>query len=140
MSAPFTYQRTVRLSDTDAAGVVYFAKVMSICHEAYEESLLASGINLKEFVSNSATAVPIVHAELDCLRPIFCGARLLIHLQPQQLGDNEFTLAYQIVSASDSEKSLAKAITKHVCINPLTRRRMPLSETILNWLRGYSNH
>ncbi|MHC5822651.1 MAG: acyl-CoA thioesterase, partial [Nostoc sp.] len=49
---PFTYNRTVRFQDTDAAGVVYFASVLSICHEAYEESLEASSINIKDFFTN----------------------------------------------------------------------------------------
>ncbi|MFS8118916.1 MAG: acyl-CoA thioesterase, partial [Microcoleus sp.] len=43
----FSYTRTVRFQDTDAAGVVYFANVLAMCHEAYEASLAASGINLK---------------------------------------------------------------------------------------------
>ena len=32
----FAYYYTVRFQDTDAAGVVYFANVLRICHEAYE--------------------------------------------------------------------------------------------------------
>jgi len=35
---PFTYSRTVHFADTDAAGVVFFANFLAICHEAYEES------------------------------------------------------------------------------------------------------
>ena len=130
----FTYQRTVRLSDTDAAGVVYFAQILSICHEAYEQSLIDRGINLKTFVRNSATAVPIVHADLDCFRPLFCGDNLLIRLQAQQLSENQFEISYEIDATSDSQKSLARVTTRHVCINPVTRRRIPLPEAILHWL------
>ena len=43
---PFEYQRTVHFADTDAAGVVFFANYLAICHEAYEESLGAAGIGL----------------------------------------------------------------------------------------------
>ena len=46
---PFEYPRTIRFADTDAAGVVYFAQILSICHEAYEASLQASGIELRQF-------------------------------------------------------------------------------------------
>lgn len=131
---PFTYNRTVRFQDTDAAGVVYFANVLSICHEAYEASLAASGINLKSFFNNPTAAIPIIHASVDFLRPMFCGDKLLIHLTPQQLGENKFEIAYQIVEASSSEQQLAKAITKHVCINPITRTRTQLPEAITQWL------
>lgn len=131
---PFTHNRTVRFQDTDAAGVVYFANVLSICHEAYEASLAASGINLKSFFNNPTAAIPIIHASVDFLRPMFCGDKLLIHLTPQQLGENKFEIAYQIVEASSSEQQLAKAITKHVCINPIIRTRTQLPEAITQWL------
>lgn len=131
---PFTHKRTVRFQDTDAAGVVYFANVLSICHEAYEASLAASGINLQSFFKNSEAAIPIVHASVDFRRPMFCGDELLIHLIPQQLDDNKFEITYQIVAASSSEQQLAKAVTRHVCINPLTRIKRSLPEHIIQWL------
>ncbi|MGK7875478.1 MAG: acyl-CoA thioesterase [Xenococcaceae cyanobacterium] len=131
---PFTYMRTVRLPDTDAAGVVYFANVLSMCHEAYEESLVQAGISLKAFFNNSSTAIPIVHAEVDFFRPMFCGDKLLIELIPQQLSENSFQITYQIFAASSSQKQLAKANTRHVCINPMSRSRVPLPQIIIQWL------
>lgn len=67
----FTYYRTVHFQDTDAGGVVYFTNALSICHEAYEESLGASGINIKEFFSKRSIAYPIVHANVDFFAPYF---------------------------------------------------------------------
>ena len=87
---PFIYQRTVRFQDTDAAGVVYFANALAMCHEAYEESLATSGINLKLFFSNLNVAIPIVHANVDFFRPMFCGDQVSIHLSPCQLGNDNF--------------------------------------------------
>jgi len=130
----FTYKRTVRLVDTDAAGVVYFANVLAMCHEAYEEALTTRHINLKTFVSNSATAIPIVHAAVDFLRPMFCGDQVLIQLEPKQLSDTAFEIDYQIMATALREQRLAQAITRHVCINPATRTRTPLPEVITQWL------
>ncbi len=132
---PFTYNRTVRFQDTDAAGVVYFANILSMCHEAYEASLATSGINLKSFFNNPEAAIPIVHASVDLLRPMFCGDNLLIHLTPQQLGENKFEIDYQIIAASSSQQQLAKAITLHVCIDPRTRTRTQLPEAMMQWLK-----
>ncbi len=129
----FTYNRTVRFQDTDAAGVVYFTNVLAISHEAYEASLAASGINLQSFFNNSEAAIPIIHASVDFFRPMFCGDKLLIHLTPQQQNENQFEITYQIVAAS-SEQQLAKAITKHVCIDPVTRTRNQLPTEIIQWL------
>lgn len=127
----FTSSRTIRFQDTDAAGVVYFANVLAMCHEAYEESLAASGINLKSFFTNSTVAIPIVHASVDFFRPMFCGDKILIYLTPQYLGNDYFELAYRIVASN--EQQAAKAITKHVCINPASRKRQELPIEVKQW-------
>ncbi len=131
---PFIHNRIVRFQDTDAAGVVYFANVLAMCHEAYEASIVASGIDLKSFFNNPVAAIPIVHASVDFWRPMFCGDKLLIHLTPQPLGENKFEIAY-LITASSGEQQLAKAITRHVCINPTTRTKIPLPEAIIQWLK-----
>lgn len=92
----FTYQRIVRFQDTDAAGVVYFANVLAICHEAYEASLAASGIDLNTFFRGTDVAIPIVHASVDFMRPLRCGDRLEIHLTPTPLSSSEFAIAYRV--------------------------------------------
>jgi 1,4-dihydroxy-2-naphthoyl-CoA hydrolase len=135
----FTYNRTVRFQDTDAAGVVYFANILSMCHEAYEASLAASSINLQSFFNNPLTAIPIIHANVDFRQPMYCGDQLLIHLMPQQLDDNKFEITYQIVAASSPQQELAKAITRHICIEPKTRTRTKLPDAIIQWLRAYSS-
>jgi 1,4-dihydroxy-2-naphthoyl-CoA hydrolase len=127
---PFVYSRTVRLADTDAAGVIYFAQIFNLCHEAYEEALASSGIDLKALVRDATVALPIVHSSLDCLRPIFWGDRLLVRLRVSQLRERSFETAYEIVSQSDPETLLAQAIARHVCIHPQTRAKVPLPEAI----------
>jgi 1,4-dihydroxy-2-naphthoyl-CoA hydrolase len=128
---PFTYNRTIRFSDTDAAGVVFFANVLNICHEAYEASLAASGINLKVFFTNPLVAFPIVHANVDFLRPMYCGDELSISLIPQKLGVDKFELAYEV---SIADVLVAKAITRHVCIDVNSRTKQELSAEIMQWL------
>ena len=118
----FNYYRTVRLSDTDAAGVVYFANVLHICHGAYEES----------FLNNSSIAIPIISASVNFYRPIFCGDRLFVNLTTQQLNNSEFEINYCVYTSS--EQVIAKAKTKHVCINTLDRKRINLPDSMDRWL------
>ncbi|MEG4317568.1 MULTISPECIES: thioesterase family protein [unclassified Microcoleus] len=131
---PFTYTRTVRFQDTDAAGVVYFANVLAMCHEAYEASLAASGINLKAFFGNPEVAFPIIHASVDFYRPLFAGDVLTIQLTPKQVAGDEFEIAYQIFSGEVAERSAAKALTKHVCIDAVSRTKKQLSEDLMQWM------
>jgi 1,4-dihydroxy-2-naphthoyl-CoA hydrolase len=140
---PFTYSRTIHFADTDAAGVVYFANFLSICHEAYEASLAAAGINLKAFFRVGAVIFPIVHAEIDYLQPVGCGDRLHIHIQPTRLSNHKFQLHYTLFTdASNAPVNgqenlpdpLARATTVHLCIESTTRNRTNLPQEIEHWL------
>ncbi|NCJ08228.1 1,4-dihydroxy-2-naphthoyl-CoA hydrolase [Synechococcales cyanobacterium C] len=136
---PFTYTRTIRFQDTDAAGVIYFTNTLAICHEAYEESLMASGIEIWKFFSNSAIAIPIVHANVDFFRPAFCGDEQQVRLTPDLLTPEEFQIDYEIATTADPDRLVSKAITRHVCINPINRQRKPLPEDVLAWLKRWSH-
>ncbi|MBW4638758.1 MAG: acyl-CoA thioesterase [Gloeocapsa sp. UFS-A4-WI-NPMV-4B04] len=133
----FSYQRIIRFQDTDAAGVVYFANVLGMCHEAYEESLAASGINLKTFFSNSDIAIPIVHANVDFFRPMFCGDKISICLVPQQITNEKFEVTYELFGVA--KEIYAKAITRHVCINPINRNKEAIPDDIIRWLDRKTN-
>jgi len=134
----FKYSRRVYLGDTDAAGVMYFAKGLEICHEAYEESLAAAEINLKQMLEEKIVALPIVHAEIDFLRPLFCGDRLSISLNCDRLSNNEFAVNYRISTVDNLEQVSIKAQTRHVCIHPQRRIRIDLPSSILQWLQLYN--
>jgi len=130
----FTYQRRIYLNDTDAAGVVYFAKGLEICHQAYEESLTEAGISLNQMIREGTSALPIVHAEIDFLRPLFCGDTIRVSLDPSLISNSEFAIAYQISRIDNCDRVLVKASTRHVCINPRIRQRIDLPTAMLEWL------
>ncbi|MEW5861187.1 MAG: thioesterase family protein [Cyanobacteriota bacterium] len=130
----FTYTRTIRFQDTDAAGVVYFANVLAMCHEAYEESLIASDINLKLFFGNPNVAIPIVHASVDFFSPMFCGDKVLIQLIPHHLSSEKFEVNYQFIAEN---RVVAQAITRHVCIDSATRGRKEIPAEMIRWLQQW---
>jgi 1,4-dihydroxy-2-naphthoyl-CoA hydrolase len=134
---PFIYQRTIRFQDTDAAGVVYFANTLTMCHEAYEESLIAAGIEVWKFFGASAIALPIVHAEADYRHPAFCGDRHEIVLTPLSTSHHGFEIRYEIYGEGDHDRLISKALTRHVCINPVNRERQPLPQQVLDWLKKW---
>ncbi len=144
---PFTYTRTIHFRDTDAAGVVYFANGLALCHEAYEASLDALGIELKSFFRGSAIAVPITHASIDFFKPMFCGDRIEIELTASPLSTESFQIEYQIYLNSQaspnlevevkSRKAIAKALTKHTCIDSNSRKRCNLSADLLKWIEKF---
>lgn len=135
----FNHTRRIYLSDTDAAGVVYFARGLDICHQAYEESLGSMGISLKQMIATGDIALPIVHGEIDWLRPLFCGDQIQVNLNPSLINSSEFAIAYQIFLVDNLEQVLVNAQTRHVCINPQLRRRIDLPASMLEWLHCFGS-
>lgn len=131
----FSYSRKVYLGDTDAAGVVYFARGLEICHEAYEESLADAEVGISQMLKEGVVGLPIIHAEIDFFKPLFCGDLLQIELKTHQISKSGFAIAYQVFNHKNLDQSLIKAKTNHVCINPKSRIRVDLPIKILGWLQ-----
>lgn len=136
----FIYHRTIHFSDTDAAGVVYFARGLSLCHEAYEAALQSQGVDLQQFFSPENVAVPIVHASIDFYQPMYCGEAVQIQVKPQLLDASTFEIHYRLCRSTNLEKPAAIAQTRHVCIQVSDRKRRPLTPELLAWLTDAPDH
>jgi len=140
MDKGFTVGHRVRFHETDAAGVVYFANGLAICHGAYEASLSAVGIDLAQFFSPAELAYPVVRATIDFWQPMRCGDALKVWLQPQRLDGSTFEVEYQIFpDRPGDERPLARALTRHVCIQTQARRRHPLPPEMETWLHRWGD-
>ena len=133
---PFSHHRTVRLADTDAAGVVFFARTFAICHEAYEESLATAGIDLNNLLGATGIVVPISRSEADYKRPLRPGDKLRITVAPTPLTDHSFAIRFEIFKLGTPEKLAAVVRTEHVCTAPAKRERTPLPAALAAWVRA----
>lgn len=130
------YQHTIHLEDTDAAGVVYFARLLSICHYAYEAAIAEAGVSLGRLLAEGNLALPIVEARIRFLQPLHCGERITIKVSPQRLSESEFEVVYSIERAGGDREAcdnhnrlVSQASTRHVCIDPQTRQRQVWGQT-----------
>lgn len=128
------YQRTVHFGDTDAAGVVYFANLLQFCHEAYEHALDQLGLELRQFFSNARLIVPITEAHVRFLKPLYCGDRLRVKIEPQQLDTSRFQLSYTLYNTTGERVALAW--TQHLCLQLPQRQRTGIPEPLASWLRS----
>ncbi|MDB6126801.1 MAG: thioesterase superfamily protein [Verrucomicrobia bacterium] len=133
---PFTHTRTIRLADTDAAGVVFFARTLMLCHEAYEESLARAGIDLKQFLGVADLIVPISKCEADYLRPLYCGDKVKISVTPSALTSSSFAIAFEITKLGPPDKVAARVRTEHVATSLKKRARVDLSPALAAWIAG----
>ncbi|WP_221031713.1 acyl-CoA thioesterase [Actomonas aquatica] len=135
MGRPFTYSRTIHFPDTDAAGVVFFARYLSIVHEAYEESLAAAGLPLATFFADHGVVVPIAKSEASYLRPLLTGDRIEVELTPTRLSEHSFALEATLwKQISGTRKRAAVTRTEHVCIHSTTRERLALPDALATWV------
>ena len=133
---PFSYPRTVHFSDTDAAGVVFFANYLAICHEAYEESLSASGIDLRSLFSDNGVVIPIAKSEAEYLRPLSCGDKLSVSVRAAALSENSFEVRFEVTRLGPAGKCAGRVRTEHVCIDSSTRARKALPGPLAAWVKG----
>lgn len=116
---------------------MFFARYLSICHEAYEEALAAAGVDLGTFFADHGVVIPVVRSEASYLRPLACGDTVRVDVKPTRLSEHSYAIDYVIMKQLDTgEKRAAVARTEHVCITSAKRERAPLPAAIAAWVEG----
>src|SRR5580692_286582 len=77
----FTYTTKIRLHDTDAAGIIFFANQFKIVHDAYEDLLESFGWSFHTMLKGTSYFLPIVHAESDYKAPVLVGDIIVIAIK-----------------------------------------------------------
>ena len=124
----YKYKTKIRLHDTDAAGILFFANQFRFVEEAYEDFLEENGILIKDFLNKSDFIVPIVHADSDFLSPLRPGDRITIEIDLISMGKTSFTLGHRILKNKDT--LCGKGSTVHVCVSSKDFTRITVPENI----------
>lgn len=133
---PFVYDRTIRLAETDAAGIVFFANYLVLCHEAYEASLAAAGLPVQDFLGGGDTIVPISRSTAEYLRPLQCGDAVRIELQVTRLSENSFAIDYALTRVGPPAKLAARIRTEHVVTSRTQKSRVPMPAKLAAWVEA----
>lgn len=120
----YKYQTVIRLHQTDAAGVVFFANFFVLAHDCYE-SFLENEMPLGSVLEEGKFILPIVHTEADYLGPVKVSQTVDIEMTLNKLGARSFELGY--VFKDQDDKVLANLATVHVFLNkePQEPEEMP---------------
>jgi 1,4-dihydroxy-2-naphthoyl-CoA hydrolase len=135
----YRFRYTIRMADTDAAGVLFFAAQFRIAHEAFEAFLESVGISLRGILAGGEYALPIVHAESDYQAPLRVGDVVTVELRADRVGRTSFRLRYRFRKPRGLE--VGSSSTTHVAVSPATGRPRPLPADladVLRTLRGTS--
>jgi len=124
----YTYKTTVKLHDTDAAGVLFFANYFRLAHEAYETFMASIGYDFYTVIHEADFLVLIVHAEADFKTPLHVGDRVTIEMQTSRLGRSSFTLVYNL--KNEAGEVVATASSVHAVIKKETVKPISMPRTL----------
>lgn len=105
--------RRVLLNDVDAAGVVFYARVMAMAHEAYEEVMAGAGLALDELM-RARIGLPLVHAEADFSSPLRHGEMASLQVVCTRVGDSSVAIRVQIAVGP---RAAAVVTQVHACVD-----------------------
>ena len=120
----FTYTTTLRMHDTDAAGVLYFVNQLRIAHEAFEAFMISAGLGIAQIIQNADFQIVIIHAEADYTAPLFLGDRITVEVIADHIGETSFAILYRFMKDDDHAVGIAKTV--HVAIDRKTRKKRHL--------------
>ena len=124
----FTRKTNVRMNDTDAAGVIYFANQLRIAHEVFEHFLDSVNLGVAHMLDNTDYRFPIIHAEADYKAPLKVGDALTINMTVDRIGDSSATFGFQILDRHGKEVGTAKIV--HVAVDKTTWKKRPLPQEL----------
>jgi len=119
----YKYDTVIRLRDTDAAGVVFFAAYFEVAHDCYE-----SFIDITNIIKNEDFTIPVVHAEADYALPLCAGDKITVQITLAKIGKCSFTLDYEMVKQDGT--SAAKIRTVHATVSKKTSKPLKIPDSI----------
>ena len=129
--ADFTEHLVVRLPLTDAAGVLFYARIFELEQELFERWLELGGFSLKDMLEGRFPPTPVVHCEANYRMPVRCGDRLTARIDAIEIGRSGFTLSWKF----SLETTLAMSVrVKRVAIDRRAGESIDLPETFRAWL------
>jgi 1,4-dihydroxy-2-naphthoyl-CoA hydrolase len=131
-----TYQTNIKLHQTDAAGVLFFASQLEIAHDAYEKFLEDIQFPIHYFFRSADYFLPIVHTESDYHIPMSVGDLITVYVGAEQIGETSFTLAYDFIGAN--KQRLGQVRTVHVCVDRQNKQKRSIPENLRAGLEKHS--
>jgi 4-hydroxybenzoyl-CoA thioesterase len=110
VSAPFAYVHRVRFEEVDAAGIVYFARFFSFCHDAMAAMLAPLEGGYEALIMKRRLGLPAVHVEADFSAPLRFGDEVQIAAVVERVRESSVALRFDLERAPREDP----AATEHV--------------------------
>lgn len=121
----FVHKMRVRMYDTDAAGILYFADQFRFTHDAFETFFGCSGCSIPVMVAESPIITPAVHASTDFIKALKAGMHIEVSVQVERLGTTSIALVYNIAGDGGLLYGRARIVYVFVCRKTFTKCPIP---------------
>jgi 1,4-dihydroxy-2-naphthoyl-CoA hydrolase len=133
--ATYTNRVTVKLQDTDAAGILFFTNQLVFAHETYEKFMEDIDCSLARVFEQCSYHIPLVHAEADYAKPVTVGDEIDVEMTVANIGKTSFTLDYSLTGTDGAE--IGRCRTVHVTVGKSDMKKIPLPTEIREGLERY---
>jgi 1,4-dihydroxy-2-naphthoyl-CoA hydrolase len=130
----YTYHTSLKLHQTDAAGLLFFSRVFELAYDAFHEFMEENDFGLGRIILQESFLLPIVHAEADYILPLHVGDKLEIRITLEKIGRSSVTTGYTILRSGQLAGSM-KII--HVAIAKETGAKIAIPESLKKVLQPY---
>ena len=130
----FKHENAVRMYDTDAAGILYFASQFRFVHDSFEALMEHEGVSIQDMFKKSDVIFVIVNANSDYIQPLTLGDKLTIYCHVKRIGATSVTFFYELFK---DEELVGKAETTHVCLNKISRTKQVIPDSFRDKLEKY---
>ncbi len=129
MAAPYPYVHHVRFEETDAAGIVYFARFFTWCHDAMGAMLDPLEGGYVALVRKRKLGLPAVHVEADYVAPLRFGDEVRIAVHVERLGRSSIGMRFELTRGDDGSEV---ATVRHVMVltDLAAMRSVPLPDDV----------
>jgi len=118
----FVDRRAIRFQDIDAAGIIFYPRILEMFHDAYGALLAFAGTPLAEVIQKHAWLAPVRHAEADYFKPLRFGDVVQVEIARAYVAETEVTLGYRVVRDGDGEVCVVGQVV-HTFVERSTFRR-----------------
>lgn len=135
-AAPFVHVHRVRFDEVDAAGIVYFARFFTWCHDTMEAMLAPLEGGYTALVTKRRLGLPAVHVEADYRSPLRFGDEVLVEATVERLGTSSVALRFEMLRSPGREPV---AVLRHVVslVDLGALRARPLPDDVRRVFEGY---
>ncbi len=131
MGEPYVHVHRVRFDEVDAAGIAYFARFFTWCHDTMEAMLAPLDGGYVGLVAARRLGLPAVHIEADFAAPLRFGEAVRIVATVERIGTSSCTLRFDLTRGEAPPGPRVATIRHVVALTDLAAMRArPLPDDV----------